>query len=482
MFCCAIMKFLLFLIIQFVYVSSGTIPIDGCNHGCQAEENCIAFVFNKMCYYIFNKDITSWDGNNKLCEDKALSMVKVLEDMINSQFSEKLLGRDLGSHANVWLGGKVQDYDQWTYVKGVPIDKTTSPELTMDSGYQEMQLCITVQNGSKLFQEDCRNMHNFVCRFDDWHGIPSVYVSEIPASWYIGRSRCLDMKGDLFYLKEGENFNSFNLYTKTSPYPGRKMFIGLTKRMWMWEGDGQIQYFNWQDKEPNIFSEECLSMLRKEGTWSDVNCQTEMPAFCQGAYTSDILKETPTDSTGGNTGGLIALGVVVVICLLVIAVLVLLLLQQKGIISLPKPFPKGDGKPSASNQIIEDGETTGNRKLEANDLASTDHTVTKEDQKKSGNYPANTKANESETQKLLREKAKPEEDKKMEQQSSETLEKNDKDNPQASGNEPELSLFQRASNWFSEKLSSFGGNAENDENKNKQQQPPESSDEKDETK
>jgi len=344
------MQFLLcFLITQFCCVYTAVILNGECQNPCIKQRTCQVTHLSGKCYYIFKDKERSWSENKDLCSANNLTMVRITKEDIKNGLS---LPNDLTDQEYVWLGGSANDLESWMFSNGVLLEETHFSKPPEDG--PGLDHCGTVTDGLINDKTACRNKIHFLCRFDDWQGVPSIYLSEATGNWFEAISRCNDMGGDIFYLNKNEDGQFLN--NKLDPSKRRTFYIGLSTTYWQWENKELIRYFNWMSGDPNDFSEKCLAMYAKDGLWVDHNCDLKMHGLCQGAPA--VVRPTgipPTELDGNNNAGLKAALVIFILSTIGLAAAIIVLKRHRlqwlyrNLRGIPQPE---DAKSGSANEPL----------------------------------------------------------------------------------------------------------------------------------
>ena len=87
-----------------------------CQHSCIIENDCQHMYLNNVCYYLFTNEINTWDENKKICESQGQTMVFASEETVASLLSTITL-----DWRGVWLDGKAENLETWTFLNETPI-------------------------------------------------------------------------------------------------------------------------------------------------------------------------------------------------------------------------------------------------------------------------------------------------------------------------------------------------------------------------
>ena len=92
----------------------------GCYHQCTVNKTCGHQKHGNTCYYVFTDKNRTWKDNKQFCKSGNLRTV------INpgQNLSVKNILKELGSEEYLWLGGKVKDLKEWTFVNNISITDT----------------------------------------------------------------------------------------------------------------------------------------------------------------------------------------------------------------------------------------------------------------------------------------------------------------------------------------------------------------------
>jgi len=302
------------------YITSAFSQDGTCEHTCLGS-TCTVSKLSNLCYYRFSDTIRTWDETKTFCKENGLSLVNLAKEIDRIGFTKQSIFSDFPPDEYVWLGGSAQDLPDWTYVNGVLLDGKYAIGNPGSEEGQANYLCGTVSQTSDdvtVERADCGAEYHFICRYDDWEGTPSYYISERKATWFNAKSRCIDLGGNLFYLNQNENLN----FLKEKLSTNDKFFVGAIRRNWKWDDGRVIDHFYWNKGEPNTYTEKCIAMYPETGAWFDMGCSLPMHTICQGAETPEPVSPAPTsiDLECSDTSGLIA-GVVILTIALLIALM-----------------------------------------------------------------------------------------------------------------------------------------------------------------
>ncbi|XP_030198308.1 C-type mannose receptor 2 isoform X3 [Gadus morhua] len=246
------------------------------------EQKCVAIQNNEwreqpcnetmyfMCYnisaYQLIEQKKDWCEARLYCRKHFTDLVSIN----NNNQNDEALRR--GANRTFWIGLKHDNY-QWedgqcsTFREGITISA---------AGHKEC----AHQYEDNVVLDRCNNTHNIICM----QGDTRITVPTDPLTWEEAYDYCKKNHDGLLFIRDQDEQLEVEKWLNATGVPG-PVWLGLRQSrvlgFWFWSTiDQVVDFINWRDGPPELPLSYHCGAIDGRGTWSDVKCQTKLPALC----------------------------------------------------------------------------------------------------------------------------------------------------------------------------------------------------------
>ncbi|KAK3585792.1 hypothetical protein CHS0354_010571 [Potamilus streckersoni] len=280
-----------------------TVPTSHCPAG------YTVYPITEQCYRILNSS-QSWNESLTLCQADGATLATI-SDLYDMYFLELLSNAKARNEASLWIGlsefkgtgvfrwisGATVTYTKWDYGEPrlqenmcVAIHKGVWKQVSCESS--QPAICQTVRESTDVSRKTTKSTQQVECSNSSVVFGTKCYlvVLDMPVDWFTAQDMCRDsgMKiASIHSLQESEFIKNLIL-ARYRDSPVKSVWIGLVESpnegWFIWTDKTPINFFNWDDKEPNMNNETlaCAELYALTGSWYDDDCFARKGFVCKG--------------------------------------------------------------------------------------------------------------------------------------------------------------------------------------------------------
>ncbi|XP_059894594.1 C-type mannose receptor 2-like isoform X3 [Gadus macrocephalus] len=231
------------------------------NHPC--NETMYFMCYNATAYQLIEQK-KDWCEARLYCRKHFTDLVS-----INNTQNEEALRR--GANRTYWIGLKHDNYE-WedrqcsTFREGIII-RPNGKECAF-------------QGDGEFGLDKCETIRNIICM----QGDTRILVPTDPLTWEEAYDYCKKNHDGLLFIRDKDEQSEVEKWLNVTGVPG-PVWLGLRQSrvlgFWFWSTiDQVVDFINWRDGPPELPLSYHCGAIDGGGMWSDVKCQTKLPALC----------------------------------------------------------------------------------------------------------------------------------------------------------------------------------------------------------
>ncbi|KAK3582967.1 hypothetical protein CHS0354_027082 [Potamilus streckersoni] len=288
------------------------------------------YAITEQCYKILNST-QSWNESLALCQAEGASLATIV-DFYDMFFLELLSATNAPDAASIWIGlTDIKEKGDFEWINGAPVTYTN-----WDYGEPKLQdnMCVTISEGFWR-QDPCNGSHPAICQTTAGKSVnasrtttPSnqlavcrnssmisfggkcyLVVLDMLVVWSTASDICRDngMQIASVHSHQESEFIKNQVLIRYPDYHMKSVWIGLLEnplsvqffgeRRFLWVDMTPLNFFNWDDGEPNSEETACVELSAFTGAWYDDDCYARKGFVCKGdpdAFVEINAFSTPT--------------------------------------------------------------------------------------------------------------------------------------------------------------------------------------------
>ncbi|KAA0719906.1 C-type mannose receptor 2 [Triplophysa tibetana] len=144
------------------------------------------------------------------------------------------------------------------------------------------RLCVSVSYYRGWWREQyCSSSHPFVCYDGRKNSSTSYVLVDQRKNWTEAQRYCREYHTDLYSVRNETENQKIQLLFQTDNISNYDVWIGLYRTR-SWSDQSNSTFSNWRTGEPNNAgnSENCTAVAFSNSTWTDENCNYQLPFIC----------------------------------------------------------------------------------------------------------------------------------------------------------------------------------------------------------